>query len=107
MYAVAEIVNYTTRLADNKDKLSAHFDRLKMHKDELKDDGALVSIPVENDREIDRRIEENENVDEMANAYGHQVKTNCRRCGRYGCDGGYRCPENPSNKNRSSSWLSC
>ena len=44
-------------------------------------------------------MEDDENADEVANAYGRQVKSNCRRCGQYGCDGGYRCPENPTNKN--------
>ncbi len=82
------------------DKISAHFDRLKLHKDESKDDTALVSVSTKNDREIDGKTEDDENADEMANAYGRQVKTNCRHCGRYGCDGGYRCPENPANKNR-------
>ena len=83
-----------------RDKISAHFDRLKLHKDELKDNTALVSVSENNDQEIDRKMEDDENADEVANVYGRQVKSNCCRCGRYGCDGGYRCPENATNKNR-------
>ena len=64
-----------------RDKISAHFDRLKLHKDESKDDTALVSVSENIDREIDRKMEDDENADEVANAYGRQVKSNCCRCG--------------------------
>lgn len=88
------------KLQTVRQKLKAHFDRLKLHKDEQTDDSALVYVPVKFDQEIDRNLKNGEDVDEVANTYMRQVKTNCRGCGCYGCNGGYRCPENSANKNQ-------